>query len=40
MTDRKPRDDKGHFVPLECPNPACGSRPREKLLRREDLENR
>jgi hypothetical protein len=21
-----PRDDKGHFVPLDCPNPLCGGR--------------
>ena len=22
---RHPYDDRGRFVPLDCPNPACGS---------------
>lgn len=23
---QQPRDDKGQFVPLECPDPDCGGR--------------
>lgn len=25
MLDHTPRDDKGHFVPLDCPNPFCSA---------------
>ena len=24
-----PRDNKGHFVPLDCPDPLCGGRLQE-----------
>lgn len=25
ISNSRPRDDKGHFVPMDCPNPLCGA---------------
>lgn len=28
----RPRDNKGHFIPLDCPNPLCGGRLRPDMM--------